>query len=482
MALVLVMVPVLVVLVLRGTGPDPVDDAAGPSPAPTAVPSEPPSSPAPTPSDAPTDDGSEDEDGVEAGGGLDGMLEDLMGGMNPATLAACMGSPSGDAESPPDDVQAAIDQLADQVAAERQLALTDPIDPVLLTPDEMRDRIVELTRRDYPAEAADVDARLLASLGAIPRDTDLRELQLDLLGGQVAGFYDPETGELTAIAAEGGLDPVTRMTLVHEIDHALTDQAIGLPDLDGFDGRADAGLAALAVVEGDASLLMQRWAMQQLSLMDQLGAATDSLGPADQLQSAPWILQQQLVFPYTAGLEFACERFLDGGWAAIDALYADPPTTSAQVMWPDRFAAGEGAVDVDDPTLPDGWDEVRRDQLGAADLLWLFQAPGDDRAEALPDAEERARAWAGGEVAVGTRGDASVVTATLAEHADATVPLCDSITDWYAAAFPDATAAPAGDATTFTGSDQAAAVDCDADRVRLGIAPDADTARAAAGG
>ncbi len=466
-AIALVAVPAVVVVLLLIPRASSLDDGATEATqAPTPVPEPPTAPPTPTASPSPTDD-----DRTDAAGGLDEMLEDLMGGMNPATLAACMGTPSGDTAPPPDDVQAAIDQITEQVADERQLEVTDPIDPVLLTPDQMRDRIIELTRRDYPAETADVDARLLASLGAIPRDTDLQELQLDLLGGQVAGFYDPDTGELTAVAADG-LDPMTRMTLAHEIDHALTDQAIGLPDLDGFGGRADAGLAALAVVEGDASLLMQRWAMQQLSLMDQLGAATASLGPAEQLQSTPWVLQQQLVFPYTAGLEFACEQFLDGGWPAIDALYADPPTTSAQVMWTDRFTAREAAVDVDDPSLPAGWQEARRDQLGAADLLWLFQAPGDERSMALSDAEERAHAWAGGEVAVGTRGDETVVGLTLAEHPDATISLCESVIDWYARAFPDAEPVEARSHTGFPGADQGAVVACHGDRVQVGIGPD----------
>ncbi len=453
------------------------DVADGVAPEAATRPDEP-SDPIPSPTSGPTTDGEAQDDDAQDddAGGIDGLLEDLLGGMDPTALAACMGTPSGVSEPAPDDVQAAIDQIVDQVVAERGLELSEPIDPTLLTPDELRARIVELTERDYPPEAAALDARLLVSLGAIPRGTDLQELQLDLLGGQVAGFYDPDTGELTAIAADG-LDPTTRITLAHEIDHALADQAIGLPDLDGFEGRSDEGLATLAVIEGDASLLMQRWAMQHLSLLDQLGAAAASLGPADQLRATPWVLQQQLVFPYTTGLEFACTQFLDGGWGAIDALYADPPTTTAQVLWPERFTAGEATVDVTDPVLPDGWDEVRRDQLGAADLLWLFQAPGDDRAAALSDAETRAQAWAGGELAVGTRGDDTVVGISLAQHPEATLALCDSVTSWYAAAFPGAeqAALPTG-ATTFSSGEQSAVIACDATEVHVGIGPDDETA------
>lgn len=431
---------------------------------------------APTSPHPPT--GSPDQDG----GLLGGIVEDLLGGMDPTRLARCLGTPSGRPEPLPDDPDAAIDAIADQVVRERGLEFTDPVAPVLLAPDDLRDRIVELSADDYPAADAEVDARLLAGLGAIPPDTDLRALQLELLGDQVAGFYDPDTSELTAVATDG-LDPTTRMTLAHEVDHALTDQALGLPDLDGFAGRSDEALAVLAVIEGDASLLMQRWAVQQLTLVDQLAAAAAGLGATDQLAATPWVLQQRLVFPYTTGLAFACERFAEGGWSAIDELYtAALPRTSAQVMWPERHAAGELAVDVPDPALPAGWEEVRRDQVGAADLLWLFQAPGDDRTARLSDSESRARAWAGGEVVVGTRGDDTAITVSLAEHDDAPQPLCASVTEWYARAFPQAHATTTTTGTAWTDTDQAAVVACGDGRVRLGIGPDADTARAAASG
>lgn len=461
-AVVLVGGPLVVagLLFARSSGPEAAP--APPRPAPTT----------PAPSSPPTaeDDGPDDGDGP-----LAGLLDDLLGGMDPATLAACIGQPDGSREPLPEDVDAAIATIADQVAADRQLTFTDPVDPVLLPAEDLQDRVVELTTEDYPEDVAEVDARLLAALGAVPPDTDLRQLQLDLLGGQVAGFYDPRTGELTSVSVDG-LDPTTRVTLAHELNHALVDQAIGLPDLEGFAGRSDEGLATLAVIEGDATLLMQRWALQQLTLLEQIATATTAMGPAEQLGAAPWVLQQQLVFPYTAGLDLACRVFADGGWDAVDALYEQGPTTSAEVLWPERL--GTGAVDVPDPALPDGWAEARRDQLGAADLLWLLQAPGDDRTAGFDDAEDRARAWAGGEVAVGTRGDDTTVVVHLAEHPDAPVALCTTVTGWYGRAFPQA-AETSGTATTFRGDRQAAAVACEDGQVRLAIAPDVDTATVA---
>src|SRR5690606_18160732 len=108
-------------------------------------------------------------------------------------------------------------------------------------------------------------------------------------------------------------------------------------------------------------------------------------------------------------------------------------------------------------------------------------APGDDRSAGFEDAEDRARAWAGGELVVGTRGDDTAVVLHLAEHDDAPVPLCTTVTQWYGRAFPDATR-DAGEETTFTGADQAATVTCDDGQVRLALGPDLEAVGQAADG
>ena len=103
-----------------------------------------------------------------------------------------------------------------------------------------------MVRAEYPVEQADLDSRALQLLGAVPRGTDLKALQEDLMSGQVAGYYDPETGDVVVRVPEGGgsLDANGQITLAHELDHALTDQALGLPDIEEV-GASDANLARL---------------------------------------------------------------------------------------------------------------------------------------------------------------------------------------------------------------------------------------------
>jgi hypothetical protein len=46
----------------------------------------------------------------------------------------------------------------------------------------------------------------------------------------------------------------------------------------------------------------------------------------------PAILKEPLMFPYTAGLGLTLRDFAGGGFAAVDALYDNPPDSTEQVL------------------------------------------------------------------------------------------------------------------------------------------------------
>ncbi len=363
-------------------------------------------------------------------------------------------------------------EIARLVEEERGLQFERAIEPELLAADEFDQRIADMVRAEYPVEQADLDSRLLQLLGAVPRGTDLKALQEDLMSGQVAGYYDPETGEVVVRVPEGGgsLDANGQITLAHELDHALTDQVLGLPDIEEI-GASDANLARLALVEGDATLLMQRFSLQSIGLLDQLGAAMgpDAMAAQQDLAGVPAYLRNELMFPYTSGMAYACRLYQDGGWPGVDAAYDQLPSTTAEVLFADR--EGFRPVDAADVEAPGGaWDEARRDTIGAAELQWLFAAPGGDESKAIEGAEAAAHAWAGGEVALFTDGERSALGLALVDDGDTGV-LCSAVEEWYRAAFQtDAT--ESGGTTVLDGGGQVGVLRCDGPDVRLGIAPD----------
>jgi hypothetical protein len=428
-----------------------------------------------------------------AGNPLEDVLEDLLedleeafGGASGGDLSACISSEDvlGAGAAPPADTQQEqVRAISDQVEGIRELEFETPVDAEFLPADRFAARVREEFLADYPEGIADADSRILAALGAVPPGIDLRETLARALGSGVVGFYVPETGELVVRVSGTELGPLDRITLAHELDHALTDQRLTLPvPEEPRPGTEDADLAALAVVEGDATLVMQRYSLtlsleEQFELFDPQAIAEAEAG----LGGLPSYLEAQLLFPYQEGLSFVCDLFGRGGWEAVNDAYRDPPSTTAQVLFPERFAAGQAASDPRDPgRLSAPWDPEPPRQLGAADLLWLFEAPGDDPSRALDDPLAAARAWAGGELRLWTDGGRSAVGVAVEERGDGEV-LCSATSRWYAAAFPDARASGSaqGQGLLFDG-DQDAALVCSGHEIRLGIGPDLATARALA--
>ena len=290
----------------------------------------------------------------------------------------------------------------------------------------------------YPTDELAADSRALVALGAIPRGTNLKALLRRTLPGQIAGFYDPATRELVVGSdADEGLDALERLTLAHELEHALADQTLRLPrylqDERTPDGREDVELAGLSLVEGDATLLTEAFASEHLSLAD----AFRSIGPAlvaeREFEELPYYLQASTIFPYRDGLAFVCSVFERGGWKAVDRAYRSPPTTSAQIMYPGRYFARERASDAPDPQPPGrGWKLLEKQAFGAANLVWLFEAPGGDTDRELSDARERAEAWGGGELRVFGQGGKTAVGLTLVERRGER-DLCASMRAWLRA-------------------------------------------------
>ncbi|HEV2821373.1 MAG TPA: hypothetical protein VGW11_12790 [Solirubrobacteraceae bacterium] len=409
------------------------------------------------------------------------LLGDLGGGC-PAAVGDQAGGGLGDllkglTEKRPGSQAELADVVARRVEELRELGFDESVEPEFLDDRELRERVRELLEEDYSREEADRDGRALKALGAIPPDTDLYALAERLMVDQVAGLYEPSSGTLLVESRE---DPgvLEELTLAHELEHALADQTLGLPVAEDPDpARADAELAGLAVIEGDATLATQVYGARHVGPLDAL-SALDDLGSVihseRQLAALPPYLRSELLFPYTTGLEFVCTLYQDGGWDAVDSAYERPPTATAQVLFPQRYGETQ-PVDPPDPgELGRPWRGELRTTLGAAQLLWLFEAPGGDPDRALEDPMAAIAPWAGGEMTVWSAAERTAVGISLDQRPGEGKRLCQAMTQWYAAAFPDARR----QGTIFDGPRQAAVIACRGDSLRLGIAPDVRTAKA----
>ena len=295
-------------------------------------------------------------------------------------------------------IQAQMEEIQDQVVELRGLAPDRPVSRDLITPGELRQRLVNDILKEYDESEAAADARLLALLGLLPADFALRDLYLELYSEQVAGFFDSETQEMVVVQ-EATFGGVERATYAHEYDHVLQDQHYQLRDGLGLDEQAceqdsERCTAIQALVEGDATLLQLQWLRIYATEQDrqEIAAASD---PSRSLvfATAPEFLKDGLLFPYTYGLIFVQTLYREGGWAAVDAAFADPPRSTEQILHPERYPTDlPVALETPDllPSLGAGWEELDRGVLGEWTLRWMLR-------EVLPigEANNAAEGWGG---------------------------------------------------------------------------------------
>lgn len=295
-------------------------------------------------------------------------------------------------------------EVASQVEEVRGLRFERPVATQAVTQARIAELVSAGIRRDFPRDVAERRERAWALMGAIPEGADLFGSVVDFAASQVVGFYDTAAKRLVFVG-DPSPSPLARLTLAHELTHALQDQHFDLTRLDAL-GRAcrDEEAAALqALVEGDAQDVSIRWAQRYLSLDEvlELQLEAGALGPPP--PSVPPFVEGQFLFPYEAGQRFVEAVLESGGRKALDRAFRDPPRSTEQVLHPERFPGdAPRAVAVPDfaPVLGPGWEELDFQDVGEGWLRLYLEVE-------LPDstAQRAAEGWDGGQYRAWTDGE-----------------------------------------------------------------------------
>jgi hypothetical protein len=267
-----------------------------------------------------------------------------------------------------------MDTVEGQVTALRGLSPLYSVDRTLISQSDLYDQTLDEFDTEFPPEEAHDYALTLAAFDMVETDVDMYDLLLRLYTEQIAGYYDPETEEVYIVADVGPMGQMERLTYAHEFTHVLQDQhfdleSLGFTDDDGDEFDSEYLGATRALVEGDASLL-ERQFLSTYYTADELARLMEESLAIDQsiLDEVPDILRDSLFFPYEYGLTFVEDLYEAGGWAAVDAAYADPPLSTEQILHPERYRAGDAPQIVALPPLTDtlgtGWRQVDEDVLG----------------------------------------------------------------------------------------------------------------------
>ena len=334
---------------------------------------------------------------------------------------------STDDDGAPPETPADVRQLESQVEQVRGLEFLRDVAVQPVSADEIAGKLEGAFDETYPKEYYDRRSVAWQTIGVMLRDVDIREALLAFQTGQVVGFYNPVDGELV-YRADGDLDLVERVTLAHELTHAIDDQHFDLSRIDrvASNCRDEAFQAALGAVEGSAQFFSIK-VLFEFSPDD--GDFSDLGGGGGMPAGVPPFMVDLQLWPYTAGQSFVTALEGRGGTAEIDGALRRFPITTEQILHPERFP-DDAPVRVDVPDLSGvlgpGWGDLDVMQVGEA---WLAAMLGLRLDTAT--AEAAAAGWDGGLYRAFTDGDdAAVVLATAWDSAADADAFAQALREW----------------------------------------------------
>jgi hypothetical protein len=299
---------------------------------------------------------------------------------------------------------AVVEELKVFVENERGLKFKNKVPVEVESPQEFQDRLA-----DEASEYGEFDASesyiTLKALNLVERNFDADSSDDPLQDGGTLGYYDSYANRLV-VQAEAP-SPFARSIVVHELTHALQDQHFNLDrEMDWYD---ESLLAFDSLVEGDATRIEQLY-LTSLSPEEQEAAAAEQAnagGSGPPASPSLQVLAMLSGFPYEVGEQFVADVFAAGGQARLDEAFKSPPTTTEQLLHPERFLTLEKPVEVESPE-PEG--EVYEEGVwGEAGLLtMLLNTIPEEQAWAAADG------WAGDYYVAWKRGGQDCVRMSIA--------------------------------------------------------------------
>lgn len=375
-----------------------------------------------------------------------------------------------------------IDFISDQVRQTRELTFSVPSDIDFVDGATFRQLLRAGGDRPSREERA-VDLWLQWQLGHRVLGSDGSSAPPGKPKELIAGYYEHDSGQIV-VKQEDELDS-EYVVLAHELGHAAVDQVFGIPDKKTLRIVDDSTLATTARIEGDATLLELRF-LARFSGRGPVRKSVRDLVTGRSLRDerrggAPHAVLERFSFPYRWGLAFTCTVFRAGGWSAVDRIHRRPPTTSAEIMFPERYLDKQRAqqpLPLGSP--PRSWKLRAKGTIGAADLKVLFEAPSDANQLKMSRPLARAAAWNGGSFKLWGRdlkGSESILGISLVEHPDHPGLLCSSMLEWYRIAFHYAEEEVIADGTVaFTDYTRTTIMSCQGRDIQIAMAPKADLA------
>ena len=289
-----------------------------------------------------------------------------------------------------------VQAISEALSEARGLTLLEPVAPELISRPDLADYLAATIDEEDQEELASLQ-ELYWILGLMDPSVELYPLFLELLGEQVLGLFNLETDELLVVAESLPLNGAGKLTMAHELVHALQQQRFdALTLVEESETNQDRASAMTALLEGDATVASQVYATANLTLPEMIEVLPKAGDPSLQVfERTPEVIQKTLLFPYQAGAAFvASVQQTPGIWRPVNEIYSRPPVSTEQILHPTKYKAGEEPIPVSLPAgaslIEEDWELVMEDVFGEF-LLRTYLETGLAR----PQSIRAASGWGG---------------------------------------------------------------------------------------
>lgn len=239
------------------------------------------------------------------------------------------------------------------------LPILRPVKRRLVTREEITQYLTRQSRDDRSAKRLQRSELVLKKFGLLDRDFQLGPFLIQLLGEQIAGYYDNRTGTVNLL--DWVPPDEQKPVLAHELTHALQDQHVHLQKWSQQSSLSiaknvkqdnqhlatdEADTAREAVAEGQAMAVFLDYLLapsgknilSSPGVIDKMNQAMSDTADSPVMATAPLLLQKSLLFPYNEGLKFVrAVLAAQGTQAAYAGLLDRPPSSSYEIMTPQVY-------------------------------------------------------------------------------------------------------------------------------------------------
>jgi hypothetical protein len=294
------------------------------------------------------------------------------------------------------ELQAKLHEIRAKVSEIRGIPVHPTAEEGLVSKEALaeygRDQFASLEEED----AADIEAgeQMLTLMGLIPPGYTF-ETYVEEEVNVISGVYYFEANRLVLVGENpGALSISEELTIAHEYAHSLQDAKY---ELETFfekwtdseqqkDGYTSYDETLRCLIEGDAEVTQRLYAEEVYGenwreLQAEEGADDEPLE-----FDIPDFLLRSFIFYYSDCVAFVEALYEEGGWAAVNAAYDNPPGTTEQILDIAKYKLREWADEPKPQSIDsqlEGWSEMDGGQWGQYDTINYITSRTDDYFSAI---------------------------------------------------------------------------------------------------